>query len=66
MSYYVTYLQQKISNLEYFKYLQKTFSKWAIMFDVSWLSVQTTNVMARIMTWFVIMCPYYAHTCILG
>ena len=28
----------------------KKFSKWAIMFDVSWLSGQTTNVMARIAT----------------
>jgi hypothetical protein len=36
------------------------------MFDVLWLSGEMNNVMARIAAYFVIMCPYCAHMCILG
>jgi hypothetical protein len=36
------------------------------MFEVSWLSGQMTNVIARIAAKFLIMCPYYAHMCLLG
>jgi hypothetical protein len=41
--------QGKILNLEHCKHHKKPFKKRAIMFDVSWLLGQMTNVMARIM-----------------
>jgi hypothetical protein len=53
-------------NLENYKHRKKTFTKCAIMFDVSWLLGQMNNVMPRIAAYFVIMCPYCAHMCILG
>jgi hypothetical protein len=36
------------------------------MFDVWWLSGWTTNVITRIVAWFVIMYLYCEHMCILG
>ena len=48
LSYYVTYLQVKIPNLEYYQYIKNPSREWPSMFEVLWLLGQTTNVMAII------------------
>ena len=48
LSYLPKKFQGKISNLVNWLRLEKPSQKWPIMFEVSWLSGQTTNVMVRI------------------
>ena len=50
LSYYVSYLQGKIINLDNCTHHKKSFTIWAIVFEVSWHLGQTTNVTDRIAT----------------
>ena len=64
--YYMTQYPYGLTNLQYFKYFKKVFSKRAIQYEVIWLSSQTTKVRATMMPQFMIMYLYCAHMCILA